>query len=153
MKMEAIKNGYDEAIALGPGGMISEGSGQNIFMVRDGVLLTPAMDGTFLPGITRDAVMRIAQDAGIEVKEQQLAREFIYISDEAFFTGTAAEITPIRSVDRIVVGDGKVGPVTKLMQDKLLGIARGKYADPYDWRWVVKKESARAREHAGTGSV
>jgi branched-chain amino acid aminotransferase len=144
MKMEAIKNGYDEAIALGPGGMISEGSGQNLFVVREGVLLTPQFDGTFLPGITRDAVIRIARDAGIEVREHPLPREFVYIADELFFTGTAAEITPIRSVDKIPVGDGKVGRITKMIQDKLLGIARGKYEDRYGWRWPVKIEAGVA---------
>jgi branched-chain amino acid aminotransferase len=147
MKMEAIKNGYDEAIALGPSGMISEGSGQNICMVRDGVLLTPQLDGTFLPGITRDAVMRLARAEGIEVREQPLARETVYIADELFFTGTAAEITPIKSVDRIPVGDGKVGRITKLIQDKLLGIARGKYDDPYGWRHPVTKKGATSTAH------
>jgi branched-chain amino acid aminotransferase len=141
MKMEAIKNGYDEAIALGPSGMISEGSGQNIFVVRDNVLITPQLDGTFLPGITRDAVIRIARDAGIEVREHAIPREFIYIADEAFFTGTAAEITPIRTVDKINVGDGKVGRVTKMIQDRLLGIARGKYEDLYGWRHPVRVEA------------
>jgi branched-chain amino acid aminotransferase len=139
MKMEAIKNGYDEAIALGPSGMISEGSGQNICLVREGMLLTPQLDGTFLPGITRDAVLRLARDEGIEVREQPIPREMVYIADEAFFTGTAAEITPIKSVDRIDVGEGKVGPITKLIQDKLLGIARGKYPDPYGWRHAVRQ--------------
>lgn len=142
MKMEAIKNGYDEAIALGPSGMISEGSGQNICMVRDGVLLTPQLDGTFLPGITRDAVIRLARAADIEVREQPLAREMVYIADELFFTGTAAEITPIKSVDRITVGDGKVGPITRMIQDKLLGIARGKYEDEFGWRHAVKTKGA-----------
>ncbi len=141
MKMEAVKNGYDEAIALGPGGMISEGSGQNLFAVREGIVYTPQFDGTFLPGITRDAVIRIARDSGIEVREHAMPREFVYIADELFFTGTAAEITPIRSVDKIAVGEGKVGRITKMIQDKLLGIARGKYADPYGWRWPVKVEA------------
>ncbi|HET9438943.1 MAG TPA: branched-chain amino acid transaminase, partial [Longimicrobiales bacterium] len=145
MKMEAIKNGYDEAIALGPSGMISEGSGQNIFMVRDGVLLTPQLDGTFLPGITRDAVIQIARAQGIEVREHPLAREMVYIADELFFTGTAAEITPIKSVDRITVSDGKVGRITRLMQDKLLGIARGKYDDPFGWRHPTQKSATKKR--------
>jgi branched-chain amino acid aminotransferase len=144
MKMEAIKNGYDEAIALGPSGLISEGSGQNICMVREGAILTPELDGTFLPGITRDAVIKLAKDEGIEVREQPLAREMVYIADELFFTGTAAEITPIKSVDRISVGDGKVGPITKLIQDKLLGIARGKYEDPYGWRHAVTTKGVTA---------
>lgn len=144
MKMEALKNGYDEAIALGPSGMISEGSGQNIFVVRDNVLITPQLDGTFLPGITRDAVIRIARDSGLEVREHPIPREFIYIADEAFFSGTAAEITPIRAVDKIPVGAGKAGKVTMMIQDKLLGIARGKYDDPYGWRSPVKMEAGVA---------
>jgi branched-chain amino acid aminotransferase len=141
MKMEAIENGYAEAIGLGPSGMLSEGSGQNLFLVRGKKLMTPALDGTFLPGITRDAVITLAKDAGIEVIEAPLARELIYIADEAFFTGTAAEITPIRSVDRITIGKGVAGEMTKMLQDRLLGIARGKYGDPYNWRWPVKVEA------------
>jgi branched-chain amino acid aminotransferase len=141
MKMEAIENGYAEAIALSPSGMLSEGSGQNLFLVRGRKLMTPALDGTFLPGITRDAVITLAKDAGIEVIEAPLARELIYIADEAFFTGTAAEITPIRSVDRITVGKGVAGEMTRMLQDRLLGIARGKYGDPYGWRWPVKVEA------------
>lgn len=140
MKMEALTNGYAEAIALGPNGMISEGSGQNLFIVRGGKLMTPQLDGTFLPGITRDAIITIGKDAGIEVIEAPIAREQLYIADEAFFTGTAAEITPIRSVDRIPVGNGKAGELTLRLQDRLLGIARGKYVDPYDWRWPIKVE-------------
>lgn len=144
MKMEALTNGYAEAIALGPSGMISEGSGQNLFIIRGGKLMTPALDGTFLPGITRDAIITIAKDAGIEVIEAPLAREQLYIADEAFFTGTAAEITPIRSVDRIPVGGGTAGELTLMLQDRLLGIARGKYSDPHDWRWPVKVEAGVA---------
>jgi len=144
MKMEAIANGYAEAIALGPDGMLSEGTGQNLFLVRGGKLLTAGLDGTFLPGITRDAVIRIARDAGIEVVEAPLAREMIYIADEAFFTGTAAEITPIRSVDRITVGEGRAGEMTLMLQDRLLGIARGKYQDTYGWLWPVKVEAGVA---------
>lgn len=145
MKMEAVMNGYDEAIGLGPDGMISEGSGQNLFLVRDGVLFTPQLDGTFLPGITRDAVIRLARAEGIEVREQPLAREMVYIADELFFTGTAAEITPIKSVDRIPVGDGKVGRITRMLQDNLLGIARGKYEDTYGWRHLVSRNPSRKR--------
>jgi branched-chain amino acid aminotransferase len=141
MKMEALTNGYDEAIALGHGGMLSEGSGQNLFLVRDGKLLTASLDGTFLPGITRDAIITLAKDSGIPVVEAPIAREMIYIADEAFFSGTAAEVTPIRSVDRINVGDGTVGEITMLLQDKLLGIAHGKYEDTYGWRWPVKAEA------------
>ena len=141
MKMEAIGNGYAEAIALGPTGLISEGTGQNIFLVRAGKLMTPLLDGTFLPGITRDAVIRIARDAGIEVIEAPLAREMLYIADEAFFTGTAAEITPIRSVDRIAVGKGVTGEMTRMLQDRLLGIARGKYPDVHHWLTPIKVEA------------
>lgn len=141
MKMEALANGYAEAIALGPTGMLSEGSGQNLFLVRGDKLMTAGLDGTFLPGITRDAIIRIAKDAGIEVCEQPLARELLYIADEAFFTGTAAEVTPIRSVDRIPVGNGVAGEMTMMLQDQLLGIARGNYPDPYGWRWPVRMEA------------
>lgn len=148
MKMEAVKNGYDEAIALGPNGMISEGSGQNIFLVRDGVLLTPQLDGTFLPGITRDAIIRLARAEGIEVREQSLAREMVYIADELFFSGTAAEVTPIKSVDRITVGDGKVGPITRMVQDKLLGIAHGKYEDVYGWLHLTRRSKQKRFQEA-----
>src|SRR5690606_26282662 len=107
IKMEALANGYQEGIALGPDGLISEGSGQNIFLVRDGELITPSMDGTLLEGLTRDCIITIARDMGITVREQKVPREALYIADEVFFTGTAAEVTPVRSVDRIVVGSGK----------------------------------------------
>src|SRR5690606_28102353 len=106
IKMEALANGYDEGIGLAPNGLVSEGSGQNIFLVREGTLITPAMDGTLLEGITRDSVIRIARDLGIPVSEQEVPRELLYNSDEVFFTGTAAEITPVRSIDRIVIGKG-----------------------------------------------
>ena len=138
MRMEALANGYAEAIALGPGGLVSEGSGQNIFVVRQGVLITPELDGTLLPGITRDSVLAIARDIGIPVSEQPVPRELLYTADEAFFTGTAAEVTPIRSVDRIKVGNGTVGPITRTLQNRLLGIARGELADPFGWRHVVQ---------------
>ena len=141
MKMEAIENGYAEAIALSPSGLLSEGTGQNLFLVRGGKLMTPVLDGTFLPGITRDAVIAIAKDAGIEVVEAPLAREQVYICDEAFFTGTAAEVTPIRSVDKITIGKGMAGDITRMIQDKLLGIARGKYPDTYGWLSPVPKEA------------
>jgi branched-chain amino acid aminotransferase len=141
MKMEAISNGFAEAIALGPTGMLSEGTGQNLFLVRNNKVMTPALDGTFLPGITRDAVLTIARDAGLEVLEAPLAREMLYIADEAFFTGTAAEITPIRSVDHISVGNGVTGEITRMIQDKLLGIAHGKYADTHGWLSPVKVEA------------
>jgi branched-chain amino acid aminotransferase len=138
IKMEALANGYQEGIALGPGGLVSEGSGQNIFLVRGGKLITPAMDGTLLEGVTRDCILSIARDMGIPVSEQRVPREMLYMSDEIFFTGTAAEVTPVRSVDRIVVGEGVSGPVTRALQERLLGIAHGRLPDTYGWRKPVR---------------
>ena len=119
IKMEALRNGYDEAIALGPDGMLSEGSGQNVFLVDGGVLYTPPIDGTLLPGITRDTVLKLAKEEGIAVQIGPLTRESLYTCDEVFVCGTASEITPLRSVDRLPVGDGKVGPVTRRLQQRL----------------------------------
>ncbi len=133
IKMEAVTNGYAEAIALGPGGVVSEGSGQNLFLVRDGVLLTPQTDGTLLNGITRDSVFHIAHDLGIPVKEQIIPREMLYTADEAFFAGTATEVTPIRSVDRINVGSATAGPITKKVQTRYLQTVRGDAEDKHGW--------------------
>jgi branched-chain amino acid aminotransferase len=138
IKMEALANGYQEGIALGPNGLVSEGSGQNIFLVRNDVLLTPPMDGTLLEGITRDCIVAIAKDLGIEVREQQVPREMLYMADEVFFTGTAAEVTPVRSIDRIVIGAGVAGPMTRLLQERLLGIAHGTLPDTFGWRTPVR---------------
>jgi branched-chain amino acid aminotransferase len=133
IKMEAITNGYVEGIALDPSGHISEGSGENIFLVRDGKIYTPPLASSVLPGITRDSVITLARELGYEVSEQPLAREMLYIADEVFFTGTAAEITPIRSVDRIVVGKGQPGPVTRQLQERFLAIVEGRAEDKYGW--------------------
>src|SRR5213075_1727705 len=133
MKMEARANGYAEAIALGPGGLVSEGSGQNVCIVRDGTLISPQIDGTFLLGITRDAALTLARDMGIPVREQSIPREMLYTADEAFFVGTAVEITPIRSVDRITVADGKVGPVTRALQQRLFAVMHGEAPDEHGW--------------------
>ena len=111
--MEADVNGYAEGIALDQQGYISEGSGENIFVVRDGKILTPPLGASVLPGITRDAIMKLAQSLDIPVVETIIPRELLYIADEVFFTGTAAEITPIRSVDRVKVGEGRRGPITE----------------------------------------
>lgn len=138
IKMEAVANGYAEAIALGPGGLVSEGSGQNLFLVRDGVLVTPILDGTSLAGITRDAVITIARDLGIEVREIPVPRERLYTSDEMFFCGTASEVTPIRSVDKIEVGEGKAGPLTLSIQRRFMEIATGQADDPYGWLTYVE---------------
>ncbi|HEX7051457.1 MAG TPA: branched-chain amino acid transaminase [Longimicrobiales bacterium] len=136
IKMEALANGFAEGIALAPDGLVSEGSGQNLFLVRDGTLITPPLDGTVLRGITRDCILTLARDIGIPIREQAVPREMLYTADELFFTGTAAEVTPIRSVDRIPVRHG-VGPVTRTLQERLLAIARGTAPDPYGWRTPV----------------
>jgi branched-chain amino acid aminotransferase len=133
IKMEAITNGYTEGIALDSAGRISEGSGENIFLVYGGKLLTPPLSGTILPGITRDTVITLARDAGFTVVEQQIAREMLYIADEVFFTGTAAEVTPIRSVDRISVGKGRRGPVTERIQKDFFAVTSGQAEDRYGW--------------------
>ncbi|MEP6471344.1 MAG: aminotransferase class IV, partial [Acidobacteriota bacterium] len=131
--MEAIVNGYTEGIALDNAGRISEGSGENIFLVYHGRVLTPPLAGTILPGITRESVIVLAKDAGYEVVEQQIAREMLYIADEVFFTGTAAEITPVRSVDRIPVGNGTRGPVTERLQKDFFALLEGEAEDRYGW--------------------
>lgn len=133
IKMEALVNGYVEGIALGPNGLVSEGSGQNLFLVRDGLVITPFLDGTSLSGITRDAVMTIARDLGYEVREQDVPRESLYTCDELFFTGTASEVTPIRSVDRIDVGEGRAGPVTLDIQKRFLATVKGEVEDTHGW--------------------
>jgi branched-chain amino acid aminotransferase len=133
IKMEAIVNGYTEGIALDHTGNVSEGSGENIFIVRKGGICTPPLSNSVLPGITRDSVITLARELDIPLIEQPVPREALYIADEVFFTGTAAEITPIRSVDRIVVGRGKPGPVTRRLQERLLSIAQGRADDKYGW--------------------
>jgi len=136
-KMEAKLDGYSEGVMLDSFGQISEGSGENLFVVRDGKLFTPPLAAGILNGVTRDSVARIARDLGYEVVEQVLPREMLYIADELFFTGTAAEITPIRSVDRIRVGPGRPGPITLAIQETYMGIAEGRVPDPYGWRTPV----------------
>jgi len=133
IKMEAIINGYIEGIALDYFGFVSEGSGENLFLVRDGKIYTPSIDSSILIGITRDSVIKIANSLGIPVLEEKIPREYIYTSDEAFFSGSAVEITPIRSIDKIVIGYGTRGPITKKIQDELLGIAEGKREDKFGW--------------------
>ena len=133
IKMEAIVNGYVEGIALDVNGYVSEGSGENLFLVRNGTLLTAPLGNSVLPGITRDSVLQLARELGIPVVEQMIPREMLYISEEVFFTGTAAEITPIRSVDKIAVGDGKIGPVTKRLQKEFFAILQGAATDRHHW--------------------
>jgi branched-chain amino acid aminotransferase len=133
IKMEAILNGYVEGIALDTNGYVSEGSGENVFIVRNGVLQTAPLGNSVLPGITRDSVLKIAQELGLPVVEQGIPRELLYSADEAFFTGTAAEITPIRSVDKISVGKGVTGPMTRSIQKEFYGIVRGEKPDRFGW--------------------
>jgi branched-chain amino acid aminotransferase len=133
IKMEAITNGYVEGIALDVNGLVSEGSGENLFLVRQGKLITAPLGNSVLPGITRDSVLQIARDLDIQVVEQMIPREMLYICDEVFFTGTAAEVTPIRSVDRVKVGNGSVGPITKAIQKEFFGIVEGRMPDRHNW--------------------
>jgi branched-chain amino acid aminotransferase len=133
IKMEAIVNGYVEGIALDVNGYVSEGSGENVFVVRNGTLQTAPLGNSVLPGITRDSVLRIARELGIPVVEQCIPRELLYIADETFFSGTAAEITAIRSVDKISVGKGVLGPITKAIQKEFYAIIRGETADRFNW--------------------
>jgi branched-chain amino acid aminotransferase len=132
-KMEARGDGYVEGISLDSFGFVSEGSGENIFLVRDGVVYTPGLSAGILNGITRDSVVRIARDLGHEVRETTIPREMLYVADEIFFTGTAAELTPVRSVDRIEVGAGGPGPITRAIQAEFLGVAHGRRPDRHGW--------------------
>jgi len=133
IRMEALANGYAEGIALDVSGYLSEGSGQNLFVVKDGVIYTPPIGSSILPGITRDTVLKLATDLGYTVVEQAIARETLYIADEVFFCGTAAEISPIRSVDKITVGAGRPGPITKALQAEFFAIIEGRKPDRYNW--------------------
>jgi branched-chain amino acid aminotransferase len=141
IKMEAIVNGYVEGIALDVNGFVSEGSGENIFLVHRDKLVTAPLGSSVLPGITRDSVLQIARDLNIPIVEQMIPREMLYIADEAFFTGTAAEVTPIRSVDRITVGKGGVGPITKAVQKEFYAIVRGEKSDRHNWLTPVPVRS------------
>ena len=144
IKMEALVEGYSEAIALDHAGTISEGSGQNIFLVRDGVLLTPPLSSSALGGITRDSVITIAGDLGIPVREQVLPREMLYLADEAFFAGTAVEVTPIRSVDKIRLGIGTRGPITTAIQARFFDIVGGEAPDTHGWLTPVNSRVSAA---------
>ncbi|WP_338559221.1 branched-chain amino acid transaminase [Erwinia sp. E_sp_B04_7] len=130
---EARRHGYQEGIALDTQGYVSEGAGENLFEVKDGILFTPPFTSSALPGITRDAIIKLAKDMGIEVREQVLSRESLYLADEIFMSGTAAEITPVRSVDGIQVGEGKRGPVTARIQSAFFGLFTGETEDKWGW--------------------
>ena len=138
IRMEAEVNGYSEGIALDVNGYLSEGSGENLFIVRGGVLYTTPLANSVLSGITRASVITLAKQLGIEVVEQALPREMLYIADEAFFTGTAAEVTHLRSVDRILVGDGSMGPITSALHEEFFAIANGLKPDRHNWLTPVK---------------
>jgi branched-chain amino acid aminotransferase len=137
IRMEASLNGFAEGIALDSSGHVSEGSGMNVFLVHDGTLYTPPLATSILPGITRDAITKLAADLNIPVKESVIPREMLYIANEVFFVGTAVEVTPIRSVDKIVVGKGSVGPVTRAIQQEFFALTSGKKADRHGWMTLV----------------
>jgi branched-chain amino acid aminotransferase len=151
IRMEAEANGYSEGIALDTFGYVSEGSGENIFIVRDGALYTPPLSASILPGITRDMVIQVAHDLGYRVSQENLPRELLYIADEVFFVGTAVEITPIRSVDKIQIGNGRRGPITEAIQRRFLGIINGDSPDAHGWLTFVDTASA-AREPIAAGA-
>ncbi|GLS84901.1 branched-chain amino acid transaminase [Paraferrimonas haliotis] len=134
---EAKRHGYNEGIALDNNGCISEGAGENLFIVKDGVLFTPPVTAAILPGITRDTIMTLAKEAGFKVVEQAMPRESMYLADEIFMTGTAAEIVPVRSVDQIQVGEGKRGPITEQMQKAFFGLFNGTTEDKWGWLHYV----------------
>jgi branched-chain amino acid aminotransferase len=150
IRQEAAIDGYAEGIALDVDGYVSEGSGENIFVIRDGRVLTPPLGASILAGITRDSVIRIAHDLGLEVTESLIPREALYIADEVFFSGTAAEVTPVRSIDRIPVGTGRRGPITERIQKEFFSYINGEIPDRYGWfapvyaGWTAEKKPALA---------
>jgi branched-chain amino acid aminotransferase len=153
IKMEAIADGYAEGIALDVSGNVSEGSGQNVFIVRGGALYTPPLAASILSGITRDTVITLARDLGMSVTEMDLPREALYIADEVFFVGTAAEVTPIRSIDRIVIGRGTRGPVTEALQRAFFAVVNGDVPDRHGWLTYVYPEERAAGEPTSAGAA
>jgi len=145
IKMEALADGYSEGIALDVAGNISEGSGQNIFMVRDGAIFTPPLGSSILGGITRDSVITLARDLGYTVSESVIPREALYIADEVFFVGTAAEVTPVRSIDKLPIGSGKRGPVTQALQHAFFAVINGEMPDTHGWLTYVYPAEASLR--------
>jgi branched-chain amino acid aminotransferase len=141
IRMEAETNGYSEGIALDTFGFVSEGSGENIFVVKDGMIYTPPLSASILPGITRDMIAQIAQDLGYRLSQENIPREMLYIADEVFFVGTAVEITPVRSVDKIVVGNGRRGPITEAIQRRFLGVIAGDSPDTHNWLTYLDRAS------------
>lgn len=153
LKLEAMADGYAEALALDPGGHLSEGSGENVFVIRDDIIYTPPMSASLLPGITRDTVITLARAQGYEVREQTLPREFLYLADEAFFCGTAVEVTPIRSVDKITIGRGSRGPITEAIQRNFFDVVHGRAPDTHGWLTYVYPGEPLAREAAVSAST
>jgi branched-chain amino acid aminotransferase len=153
IKMDALADGYSEGIALDVTGNVSEGSGQNIFVVRNGVLLTPPIGASILGGITRDSIITLARELGYTVTETNLPRELLYIADEVFVVGTAAEVTPIRSIDKIVIGPGRRGPVTEALQTAFFDVISGKVPDAHGWlTYVYPEEASLPQAKAGSGA-
>ncbi len=150
IKMEAITNGYAEGIALDDRGFVSEGSGENIFLVHDGKVVTPPLSSSILPGITRDSVIEICRELEIPVIESGIQRAALYVADELFFTGTAAEVTPIRSVDRIEIGAGRRGPVTERIQKAFFEITSGERTAPGTWLTFVNEEKRATKPEGGS---
>jgi branched-chain amino acid aminotransferase len=148
IKMEAIADGYPEGLALDVSGNLSEGSGQNVFIVRDGAMYTPPITASILGGITRDSIMTLARELGLSVTETDLPRESVYIADEVFCVGTAAEVTPIRSVDKIQIGAGKRGPITEALQRAFFEVVNGEVPDRHGWLTYVYPDEAALREPA-----
>ncbi len=140
VSMEAHDNGFSEGIALDVNGYVSEGAGENIFVILDGIVYTPGAWSSILLGVTRDSVLRIIADLGYEVRYQPIPREMLYMADEVFFTGTAAEVSPVRSIDRIQIGAGKRGPITKAIQDEFFALTSGRKPDRYGWLTYVHKK-------------
>jgi branched-chain amino acid aminotransferase len=139
VSMEAADHGYVEGIALDINGYVSEGSGENVFVVSGGIIYTPPFATSILKGITRQAAITLAREAGFQVLEQNIPREMLYVADEIFFTGTAAEVTPIRSIDRVTIGKGERGPITKKIQDEFFAIVEGKREDRFKWLTMVNQ--------------
>ncbi|MBA2606449.1 MAG: branched-chain amino acid transaminase [Acidobacteriota bacterium] len=153
IKMEAILGGFSEGIALDDRGFVSEGSGENLFLVNNGRLITPPLGAAILPGITRDSIIQIAKELGIEVEETTIQRAALYLTDELFFTGTAAEVTPIRSVDHITIGEGKRGEITKKLQEEFFKIIRGERPAPNNAPWLTYvRDSAEKKTASNSGS-
>lgn len=145
IRMEAMVNGYVEGLALDVQGNVSEGSGENIFVVQNGALVTPPLSNSVLPGITRDTVITLARDLEIPIREMVIPREMLYIADEVFFVGTATEVTPIRSIDKIKIGSGERGPVTRRIQDEFFALTSGRKPDRHAWLTPVSVPVAAAR--------